>query len=421
MNNRKTKKSYWFYIETYVHMRYSAKHRWFLLYNTLNGQWLEYRDKPAIMTLAKKLTKSDNLQVIKLTETGLEEPGVHGFVESVMEAMMGDIIDTAHSEGKPVQYVPRVYIQDPVESGVLEYLTRLTLYVNDRCFHRCPGCLSRWRQFPTCREAAQGESELDPVLTARLLDQLKNSGLKNIDITGGNLFLYKGLKELWQTLQDFGARKTFMVHYLNAADGLEPVLSWPHQNTSWTFHVSFPVRAKQWKALLKVLKKSPPEIGKNTRFVFIISSEEEFHAGNKLVEKSNGMVTDFSFQPYYNGENLDFFRELVYIDREDIFDEGYPIELRRIYTRSKINGKNFGHLTILSNGDIHANVNTTHLGVLGKTSIHKILHNEITKGKSWRRVRKNLTPCKGCPYQDLCPAPDNYTYALGKNNLCHIY
>ena len=53
--------------------------------------------------------------------------------------------------------------------------------------------------------------------------------------------------------------------------------------------------------------------------------------------------------------------------------------------------------------------------------IHEVLLKELHNGKGWFKVRKHLTPCKGCIYNQICPPISNYEYALSRNNLCGIH
>jgi pseudo-rSAM protein len=67
---------------------------------------------------------------------------------------------------------------------------------------------------------------------------------------------------------------------------------------------------------------------------------------------------------------------------------------------------------------VYADVNQTPLGTIDDT-VYSIVYKEFTDGKSWFKVR-NLTPCKDCIFQWLCPSPSNYEIAIGRPNLCHV-
>jgi pseudo-rSAM protein len=108
----------------------------------------------------------------------------------------------------------------------------------------------------------------------------------------------------------------------------------------------------------------------------------------------------------------------VFIDREDIFQE--KSDMRKIQVRGEVNPLHYGHLTILNNGHIHANIYEPKIGKLGNDSLYDVLDKALYKRKSWRRIRAKVKPCNQCVFQMMCPPISNYEYALGRYNLCHV-
>ena len=43
---------------------------------------------------------------------------------------------------------------------------------------------------------------------------------------------------------------------------------------------------------------------------------------------------------------------------------------------------------------------------------------QLTKGKSWLRCRKDVKSCKSCIYQNFCPPISNYEYVIGGYSGC---
>jgi len=72
-----------------------------------------------------------------------------------------------------------------------------------------------------------------------------------------------------------------------------------------------------------------------------------------------------------------------------------------IYTRTAINPLDFGKLVVLNNENIHTNINANKIGVLGKDSIYESLYHEMNKGKSWKRTKTKLEPCKNYVFDVL--------------------
>ena len=151
-------------------------------------------------------------------------------------------------------------------------------------------------------------------------------------------------------------------------------------------------------------------------FHFVVEKEDDMTLIEKLIKDYD--LKDVEFHPYYNGKNLNFFKYNIFITKEALI-EAKPT-LRNIFANRIINVLSFRQLTVMSDKYIYANINHSSLGKLGKDNIFDILNKELFKGKSWARVRKNVSPCKSCIYNALCPPISNYEYAIRRYNLCNI-
>jgi pseudo-rSAM protein len=154
----------------------------------------------------------------------------------------------------------------------------------------------------------------------------------------------------------------------------------------------------------------------DVHFAFIIGSETEFEEAEKLAASFE--PGRYSYHPFFNGQNLDFFREGIFVTKENLL-EAKPA-LKELHARQVMNPLHFGSLTVLNDRWIYANVNASRLGMLGRDSIYDVVYREMYHGKSWRRTRNKVEPCKRCVFNALCPPLSNYEYAVGKNNLCHL-
>jgi pseudo-rSAM protein len=175
--------------------------------------------------------------------------------------------------------------------------------------------------------------------------------------------------------------------------------------------VNFPVKEEAFSSAKRIVD----DAGINAVFHFIIEKEEEIALAEKLILEFK--LPNYSFQPFYNGKNLDFFKEYVFVTREEVLSSR-PTQ-KDILARGVLNQTNFGKLTILSDGNIHANVNVPALGNVAEHSLHDVIYKELSRGTSWKRTRSAITPCRECVLQYLCPSPSNYEYAIGRNNLCN--
>jgi pseudo-rSAM protein len=414
------RKQYWFYIETYVHI--SLKKDSLILYNSLSGEALEYLENEEILNLVKKLKSPKNLQVILLNEKELTDPDISQFVNDVRRSFMGDLIDRSYSKGKPVQMMAIIKIKKDVKylkrtdtrsvgEDLMESLNQIFLYINDECEQDCDICSKGYKQYPCCTTKKNGKGEQDITKIKKLLEEISSCPLINLNILGGDIFKYSKFKELTGIINHLPAQKIYHAHYLNVTKENSQLKFLNPRSSSLKILVPFPVNEEKLKSVLEIVMNTRL----SSKFVFILQSEEEFEKAEFLI--SSLQIADHEFQPFFNGKNLDFFMEGVFTEKEEILTS--KPKMKDIYANSVVNSLNFGRLTILSNGHIHANVNAPRLGILGKDSIYDVLYKEMYHGKSWRRVRKNVDPCKHCTFQALCPPLSNYTYAMGRNNLCH--
>jgi len=415
-------KHYWFYIDSYVHI--SVKNENILLYNPYNGNFLEYSQKPQILKLLKRLQYPKNLQVIKLDETDLEKPIIKEFVQKIREFFMGDLMDMKYSKGKPIQMTPIVKIQKDVKflkadnirtvgEKMMEYLTQISLYINNRCSQNCMICRKAYRQFLCCTTGNAKFKELDINHIRNVFEDTKNCSLTNVNILGGNIFDYSTLTNLLSYLNNLDIKKTYFVHYLNAAINRNRIRELIGKNTRLKLPVTFPLDKEKYKAALD----AAVSVGLETIPIFIVQCKEEFENAENLLAKYP--VSSPIFRAFYNGNNINFMTDSIFIDKDEI-EAAHPT-LKDIYVNSAINSLNFGKLTILSNGYIYANVNAANLGILEHHNIYDVVFKELKEGKSWRKVRKNVSPCKKCSFEMLCPPISDYSIVMHRYNLCHIW
>ncbi|MCP4150460.1 MAG: TIGR04150 pseudo-rSAM protein [bacterium] len=418
----KMEKQYWFYIDSFVHI--SVKKDALLFYNPYTGKFIEYYGKKKVSKLVKRLQAPRNLGVVLLKASELEDHEISEFVNTIREYFMGDLIDTEFSEGKPVQMPRVIKIQKDVKylkkddsrtvgEGVMDYLSEVSLYINDRCEQNCVSCSSAYRQFRICTANKKKNLSLDMNVLDRFFMEIKSCSLSNINILGGDIFAFPELDSLIERISavNYGTA-TFFQHYLNIAGYKDELRRLKALESLCKLAVTFPVDENKLNAALDAVN----DAGLETTPYFVIENETDIDKAETLVQKFT--IGNFSFQPYFNGYNPDFFEDNVFIDREDI-EEARPV-LKDIYTRSTINFLNFGRLTVLPNGRVHANINESGLGIIGKDSVYEILIKEMETGKSWRKIRKNVSPCKSCLFENLCPPISNYSTGLGRYDLCTI-
>ncbi|MDQ1352689.1 MAG: hypothetical protein QG657_2995 [Acidobacteriota bacterium] len=424
MNNDNSNPQYWFYLDNYVHLERLGNR--VLLYNSLTGEIREYMDNQEVLHLIEKLQSPENLLVVQLGEKELKDPEISAFVHDMRNLFMGDLIEASRSTGKPIQLAPVLKLHRDADKmktesfrsvgvNVMKYLDRLALYVNDSCTLDCGICSSARKQFLWCNRGNTG-AELHIDKLRQLFDQLVGSDLRYVHILGGNILAYPGLHELISILVEHQLKRTFYIHYLNLAPGRESL-----QNLGLTLDnysqmnvlVNFPVDEGKLKITCQILENFSIPV----TFAFALQSEAEFTEAERLISALS--IDSVSFHPFFNGQNLEFFEQGVFVDRQSL-SAARP-SLKEIHSRQVMNPFLFGNLTVLTNGDIHAGINDLPLGNLSKDSIYDIVYREVFQGQTWRRSRKQVIPCRDCVFSALCPPLSHYEYALGKNNLCRIW
>lgn len=417
------KKSYWFYLEPYVHI--SIKRNNCLLYNTLNGKILEYYNEPEITKVIKRLLLKKSLLVIKLTEEDMNHrPKILRFVKKTKKYFMGDLIDTKFSSGKPIQMMPILNILKDIQKlkkdssrsigeNIMKYLTEVSFYLNNHCDLKCSICKDAYRQFLCCHKDKQRQIELGISQINDFLEQAGGSNLHQINILGGNILKYSKLKDLINILIGCQVKKVFYLNYLNINFGEEKLDIIKLCRPILQILATFPIDETKLRDTLDLIKQKKIDY----QLKFIIQNEEE-------IEKTNSLISDINidkviFQPYFNNRNQTFFDKYVFVKKEQLL-KSKPTP-KDIYTRTSINPLNFGRIIIFSNGTIYANVNANIIGTLGKNSIYDAIYCEMENGKSWRRTRTKVNPCKNCIFDLLCPPLSNYEFVLERNNLCHIW
>lgn len=424
------KKKYWFFVDTHVHISIKKDH--ILFYNTLTGQTLEFTGEPLILRLTKRLKADRNLRVIGLKAGELRDPAIMKFVGRIRGMFMGDIMDAAYSKAKPAQLPPYLHVgeqENPEESGIplgtkmIDYLDRIMLYINQSCPQDCGVCAEAFRQFPCCTSRGDSKTakEMDISKLRYLIKILEPTELEEIIISGGNILSYSHIGEMSTLLRSLPMMKTFYIHYLNIAlniaDQTGSLGHFRDMDSRLKIPVTFPVQEEKFKRALDVLNRE----GFEASFIYVIRGEKDFQAAERLNTIYNIDAAGYQtvYQPFFTGENLEFFKQNVYYDRDDITAE--KPTFKDIFARSMINSLDFGMLTIKPDGSIYPNINAPKLGTLGVETLPKLINKELFGGKSWKRIRKNVQPCKSCVYERVCPPISNYSNAIGKYNLCRIW
>lgn len=383
---KETKSQYWFTIEPYVYV--CLKDNEVLLYNTLDGVTIE-SNIIEVIELLKKVLKKENNGVILLLDKDLLNKNIVEFIKELREKYMGDIIDTTLSKGKPVQ-IPPLY--NFIDSDMQEIYKR--------------------HNFTLKRDVFEKLYEInihidDTTNTTKLISFLQTIP-QNIYINLiGTLSDITKYKEFLSFLNQYPNSKNITCSYTS----IFQLQSCCKNNFTYKIIIDFPIDMESFYNSHKILSyQSLPY-----EYIFNISSLEDYQITENLIKQFN--IKSYTIKPIYTGKNIDFFRENVFLTKEDILSS--PISLKDIFTHQSINTNDFGKINIMPNGDVYANLNHPSLGNIYKDYFDDLIWKEIKIGKSWRRIR-NQEPCNKCIFQWLCPSPSDYEIKIGYPNLCYI-
>lgn len=402
--------NYWFYLETYTYL--SSDEYNVLLYNTLSGKSFRIEAGHVLGKLLKEYEGGDR-KCLELTDDDLVADGVMSYIFSIRNLFMGDLIE------KRTDVPPFIF---PFKLDFkLDSAKRLRFdYSKDK---RQLTYLKEVSFFPFLFDRV-GDLSVDPYFYSL-------SGIFNETEFADNLhFIEEFIKvnPLFLNLPDN------VLDYPALMEGLGNMLN-PQVTTTINLHYSdrysndilLKAQNAGYKLNLYVDDAFPSSLSMLDIWIqqikycsldcvikFLIPSEESLVLAESRME--NEAVENYQIVPYYNGDNIEFFKQFIYLDEEDILSA--RLDKQAIFRNQVLNSYDFGKINIFSDGDIYANLNFEKLGNVGVDSIADIICEELTSGKSWLRVRSEK-PCCDCLYQWLCPSPSNYELAIGKTDLCN--
>lgn len=405
-------KHFWFYLESHIYV--NSTNNKMLLYDTHTGQYF-VTASPEAIKIVSDIYADDSLGSVTLSQADVDNPAVNAFVEQVLSMGMGNLYDKEQHPVHPVVLLPILSLNLDVDKfkgkddvdlflarDISKYLLDVNITLNNVCSQKCPHCHNYSKQFFCCSKGDIDES-LPREYLANLLRQISYYPVRTINITGGDVYQYQDL-ELFN-VSDSCAKKVFnfYIHYLNYRNN--PYVD----RQSLHILVDAPVCHDRFKNTFELLQ------GKEVKYHLIVESEEQYQELEVLMEKF--CVENFEVHPFYNGQNVLFFQDNVYLSEEDI--TANTISMREIYRNQKLNANSFGSLYFLPNGEIKANLNERAIGNLHTDSVIDAISEEMTQNTAWRKIRSS-EPCKSCIYQHLCPPMSNYERALSTPNLCHV-
>jgi pseudo-rSAM protein len=405
----------WFYLEPYVFI--SEDQDEFLFYNASLGKSMSFGKSEIINKVVKYLQNSENMYSIRMGVKELENEQLYHFIQSLQEASFGDMME-GHLP-KPVIMPPILSLQRNVErlktsvsllnENILSYLHELTVFVNGKCKHHCKSCRNMFKQYPCCTKS---DDTLDFSLLNDFLYSISYTGA-SVNITGGDPFQYPEFYKLYEALGKMDSLKTCIVNYRNIPDYPDILNLFANESFRLKITVNDSYREETLIAIAERLQHS----NVNQLWETGITSVREYENAERLSEQISRRNIEINIKPFYNQKNLDFFKENIFIQQEDLM----AIELDRqdIFALQELNIHHFGKITLMPDGKVYADINKGAIGNI-REQTGDILCRELVNGDSWRYTRYRTGPCNQCRFRLICPSPSSYESVIGKPNLCHV-
>jgi pseudo-rSAM protein len=309
-----------------------------LLYDTITGNYIETASE-SVISLVSKLYEPKNLGVTLLSKDLQMNPDIQDFVREAFEKQMCDLLDPEKFNAKPVRLIPILNLQKDIDKlkdkegietfigkDIINYLLETNIYLNDVCDKTCPHCKEYCKQIHCCK-ANQTDIELSIVELGNIFRQIRYSPVGRINILGGNILKVGNIPKLQESLMPFNGLFENILHYYLHYENYE--LNEFIELSKLELIVNFPINEILFKEIWSIADKE------KTTIHFIIENEEQYSNAEELIDELN--IEKYSINPFFTGENLDFFKDNIFLDKEEIFSE--PLQMRKIFRNQKLNNK----------------------------------------------------------------------------------
>lgn len=407
------------FFEPYCLIHYTSK--LILIYNSILKSTLNLKvpNKGKIKLLFEKLDGINNLYTIEVDDEIINDASVQNLINSLRNTFSGDFVCTDNSNLNPVVMYPKLKLkrQHPIlkeiESksvgiDILSYLHEITFYINGKCDSKCSFCNQAYKQALFCTTQV-GELPLEVI--HKIMKYANGSSLNKINIIGGDIFQYHRFENLINCLKDIEILVNFHFHLSNIKPNIEKISFTRNiENTLYSIKIDPDLHQDTLKESIQLLKDMKINFVLDL-VVFDINDLDLYICAIHQLSKYKKNII-----PIFNGQNIDFFTNYVYLNEDDITSTS--ISKRQLLAKSVINTVDFGKLSIMPDGFVYSNVNLSPIANI-KNSLYEMIQNELDNKKSWYRIR-TMKPCSECIYQWLCPPPSNYELVLDRPNLCLV-
>lgn len=133
------------------------------------------------------------------------------------------------------------------------------------------------------------------------------------------------------------------------------------------------------------------------------------------LSKAESLMNIDEIYPLYN-ENEDFVREYLLFEKKELLKN--EISERELLMNMYINSNFFGELSIYPNGNVFSCKNGEPLGNIYRDWVKDMLMKEFCQTRYWFMTRNNLSICRDCIFNTICPPITSNELYMNKWNFC---
>jgi pseudo-rSAM protein len=411
-------KNYWLYLEPFTFV-FSRNNRT-LIYNSISFNCKTFNvSSDKLRDIFSRLSDPDNLYCINISEETIKDKEIEDFINFIKKSFSGDIIEVSDVQKKPIIFPPVPKFPQRITDSKLDIkrtssieipnlLNELFIYIGGNNPSSNLNNIQVFKQFDYCVDT-NGEflvfDDIKKLLSSNIIKHLQY-----LNILGGNIFTYPDLDILLKEL----SYHSFVTRVYSMYKDIPDVLNlFPFSlNSRFILKVliDFPIDSQNLEKTINMLIRE----NVNIELLFAITSLSEYKESLIFKEKYKFCICEI--KPVFTGDNLDFFREYVFLTKKDLKE----IRLGRneIFLNQALNAFYFGKLRILYNSKVYSDLNKQSIGDIN-TPLIDMLFYEMSKKLSWFNIR-DQEPCNNCIYQWLCPPLSGYEQVMAKINLCKI-
>lgn len=385
-----------------------------LIYNSLNGYGFTF-PIIGIEKLIENIHLPTNMYCITLDQTQIDNPDVKYFIDLLIKYSAGNIIEYNAQKTKPVIFYPIVNIKHNYniyhdeskfrhDDDISNCLSEVSI---DLCGVKSNEKYKKHLQFTYPSDI---NKSLPCDLALKFLLKLQSWPVTKINLIGLNPINFHLYTPILDYLKENQLKATVFIRLRDLNIERSKFLA----NILDDFHIILIIEQLTGLEFHFALFESIICQFQKINYEFIVASQREFFGVIKVLNSLKPI--NYSIKPYYNGFNSRFFKKYVYNEPNELLSR--KLNKRQIFAHQTINTYDYGHIRLLPDGLIYANLNFPAIGHVNE-NLKDLIFNEHVNGNSWMRTRCHF-PCKGCLFQWLCPSPSNYELVIGKPNLCTI-